>query len=192
MSSSIEYQLMGAKNGNEDNTVKGKDVVAAVHLNTFCIYNHFWFFSFWCGTRRPLGKSSKYGCHTFVIFGRWQQPVNDGITNTYSNNLHSCSSNLLLTTGNSSGKGLDEDDNAIIAVLLAQEVLMFEKFLEKPVGDDANGPGRRYRKVFSRPNYKESVCWCSLIPYYMYIHITFIYIRMLYGIQVSLRDKFSM
>ena len=41
MSSSIEYQLMGAKNGNEDNTVKGKDVVAAVHLNTFYINKKF-------------------------------------------------------------------------------------------------------------------------------------------------------
>ena len=32
---------MGAKNGNEDNTVKGKDVVAAVHLNTFYINKKF-------------------------------------------------------------------------------------------------------------------------------------------------------
>ena len=64
--------------------------------------------------------------------------------------------------GNSSGKGLDEGDNAIIAVLLAQEVLIFEKFLEKPFGDDANGPVRQYRKVFSRPNYKESVWWRML------------------------------
>ena len=40
MSSSIEYQLMGAKNGNKDKTVKGKDV-AAVHLNTFCINKKF-------------------------------------------------------------------------------------------------------------------------------------------------------
>ena len=105
------------------------------------------------------GKSSKYGCHTFVDFGRWQQPVNDGNTNTYSNNFHSCSSNLLLIMGISSGKCLNEDDNAIIAVLLAQEVKIFEKFLKKPVGDDANGPVRQYRKVFSRPNYKESVWW---------------------------------
>ena len=64
--------------------------------------------------------------------------------------------------GISHGKGPDMDDNAIIAVLLAQEVLIFEKFLEKPVGDDANGPGRQYRKVFSRPNYKESVWWRML------------------------------
>ena len=40
MSSSIDYQLMGAKNGNKDKTVKGKDV-AAVHLNTFCINKKF-------------------------------------------------------------------------------------------------------------------------------------------------------
>ena len=40
------------------------------------------------------------------------KPVHDGNTNTYSNNLHSCSSNLLLTIGNSSGKGLDKDDNS--------------------------------------------------------------------------------
>ena len=39
-STSIEYPLMGAKNGNKDNTVKGKDV-AAVHLNTFCINKKF-------------------------------------------------------------------------------------------------------------------------------------------------------
>ena len=37
--------------------------------------------------------------------------------------------------GNSHGNGLDEDDNAIIAVFLAQEVLIFEKFL---VDDDVN------------------------------------------------------
>ena len=44
--------------------------------------------------------------------------------------------------GNCHGKGLDEGDNAIMAVLLAQDDLIFEKLLEKPVGDDTNGPER--------------------------------------------------
>ena len=64
--------------------------------------------------------------------------------------------------GNSHGKGLDEGDNAIVAVLLAQEVLVLEKLLENSTGDDENGPRKRYRRVYSRLNYKESVWWRML------------------------------
>ena len=64
--------------------------------------------------------------------------------------------------GNINGNGLGEDDYAIIAVLLAQDVLIIEKFLEKPVGDDSNEAGRRYRKIFPRPDYKDSVWWRML------------------------------
>ena len=37
--------------------------------------------------------------------------------------------------GNYHGNGFDEDDNAIIAVLLAQNGLIFAKLLENPVGE---------------------------------------------------------
>ena len=42
---------------------------------------------------------------------------------------------------------------AIIAVLLAQEVLIFEKFLEKTVGDDANVKiqNSKFKKIYLLP-----------------------------------------
>ena len=67
--------------------------------------------------------------------------------------------------GNSHGKPLDEVENAISGFLLAQEVLIFEKLLEETVGDngnDANVPRNRYRRIFPRPDYKESVWWKML------------------------------
>lgn len=71
----------------------------------------------------------------------------------------------LLKMGNSLGKPLDEVENAMVGLFLAQEVLIFEKLLEETVGDngnDANVPRKRFRRIYPRPDYKESVWWKML------------------------------
>ena len=65
--------------------------------------------------------------------------------------------------GNFHGNDLDEDDDVMIAILLAQDGIVLHQLLEEAVGGNANRSGRkRYRRVFQRPNYSESVWWRML------------------------------
>ena len=64
--------------------------------------------------------------------------------------------------GNGHGKSNNKDDDAMLAFLLAQDGILFEEFMEMPIEAGANGNGQRFRHVFARPNYKESVWWRML------------------------------
>ena len=98
------------------------------------------------------GKTSKYGCHTFWGFGRWQEEkINCGETlycSVISNYFAISSTNctlltftLAITMDTCHGKSSNEDDDAILAFFLAQDGLLFEEFMEVPTEAGANGNG---------------------------------------------------
>ena len=63
--------------------------------------------------------------------------------------------------GNCHGKAFDDEEDALMAFLLAQDAVFFEELIdENPM--EGSKSERRYRRVFPRPDYKQSVWWKML------------------------------
>jgi hypothetical protein len=90
-------------------------------------------------------KPANCGCHSFFIFGRWQV------------NLHHQN-----TMGNCQGNNLYEDEDALMAFLFAQDGVLFEELMNDDEIGGSNADRKKFRRVFPRPDYKQSVWWLML------------------------------